>query len=133
MIIDMFRAMQAGKELANAKTWKRAQLWTSNLAILLGAAVSIAAALGHPVPLTPEQITTLVSGAAVLVGLFNSWATVATTEKLGVPPRADPDDARTADPGGYAGAAGSSDAGLWFEKLDDRRFDDVPILTDREK
>jgi hypothetical protein len=46
MIIDMFRAMQAGKELANAKTWKRAQLWTSNLAILLGAAGRAARDLG---------------------------------------------------------------------------------------
>ena len=42
MLIDLFRALQAGKELANAATWKKSQLWTSNLTILLGCAVSIA-------------------------------------------------------------------------------------------
>jgi hypothetical protein len=133
MLIDLLRALQAGKELANAKTWKKAQVWTSNLTILLGAAVSIAAAYGYAIPLGPDQITTLVSAAAVLLGLFNSYTTVATTERLGVPPRPDPVDPGTADPGGYASATGSSDAGLWFNRLDDRGFDDVPILKDEEK
>lgn len=127
MIIDLFRAMQAGEALANAKTWKQAQLWTSNLTILLSAAVSIAAAFGHPVPLTPEQITTVVSALAVLVGVFQSYVTVATTEKLGVRPAAEPDDPGIPDTSRRATVPGA-----WLRELDDRFIDDVPILKDKE-
>lgn len=125
MLIDAFRALQAGKELANAKTWKQVQLLTANLTILLGAAVSIAGAMGHPIPLTGEQITTLVSALAVLVGLFNSYTTVATTERIGVQPAADSVDAGTADT-----ARHTSVPGQWIQDLDDRYLDDLPVLKD---
>lgn len=118
MLIDLFRALQAGKELTNAATWKKTQLWTSNLTVLLGCAVSLAAALGHPLPIGPEQITALVSGLAVLVGLFNSYATVATTTRLGLPPGAGADDPGTADGGGHA--ALPRRPGEWLRELDDR-------------
>ena len=95
----------------------------ANLTILLGCGVSIAAALGHPIPLTPDQITALVSGIAVLVGLFNSYVTVATTTRLGVPPRADSDDAGTADRGGYADVHGGPED--FFRALDDRAAAEV--------
>ena len=123
MIIDVFRAFQAGKELARAETWKRAQVWTINLTILLGSGVSIAAALGHPVPLTPDQITTVVSAVAVLVGLFNSYVTVATTTRLGVPPRPDGDDPGTDERSPGAAVPGGPED--FFRTLDDRLQDDV--------
>ena len=118
MLIDLFRALQAGKELANAATWKKSQLWTSNLTILLGCAVSIAAAAGHPLPLTGDQITTLVSGLAVLVGLFNSYVTVASTAKLGLPPGPGADDTGTADGGRHTEVPRRP--GEWLRELDDR-------------
>ena len=123
MLIDAFRALQAGKELARAESWKRAQVWTSNLTILLSAGVGIAAAMGHPIPLTPEQITTVVSAVAVLVGLFNSYVTVATTTRLGVPSRADGEL-----PGPTERSAGTElhgGAEDFFRALDDRIQDDV--------
>lgn len=125
MLIDAFRALQAGKELANAKTWKQVQLWTSHLTVLLGAAVSIAGAMGYPIPLTGEQITTLVSAIAVLVGLFNSFTTVATTERMGVQPAADSNNAGAADAARHASVPGQ-----WLRDLDDRYIDDVPVLKD---
>jgi len=125
MIIDLFRAMQAGEALANAKTWKHAQLWTSNLTILLGAAVSIAGAMGYPIPLTGEQITTLVSAIAVVVGVFNSYTTVATTERMGVQPASDSNNAGAADAARHASVPGQ-----WLRDLDDRYIDDVPVLKD---
>lgn len=142
MIIDLVRALQAGKELSNAKAWKRTQFWTSNMVILLGAGVSIAAAMGYPIPITPDQITTIVSAAAVLIGVFNSYTTVATTAKLGVQSSTNTIDAGTANSSGYSGNEGSGiqnlddrtsdkvpvlenseEAGLWFKELDDRGFD----------
>lgn len=126
MIVDLFRALQAGKELANAETWKKAQLWTANLTILLGAAVSIAASLGYPTPLTPDQITTLVSAVAVLVGVFNSYVTVASTTRLGVQPGAGPDDTGTPDRGGHAEIPRGPEQ--WLRELDDRAARELPDL-----
>lgn len=126
MLIDTFRALQAGKELANAKTWKQVQLWTANLTILLGAAVSIAGAMGYQIPLTGEQITTVVSAIAVVVGLFNSYTTVATTERIGMQPAADSNDAGTADTARHASVPGQ-----WIQDLDDRYLDDLQVLKDR--
>ena len=127
MMIDMFRALQAGKEMANAETWKRAQVWTSNLTILLGAGVSIASAMGYPIPLTPDQITTLVSAVAVLVGLFNAYTTVATTSRIGLPARSDADPAAVPDGSGQRTVrSGYSE---WIRELDDR---DLPALHDVE-
>lgn len=128
MIIDLFRALQAGKELANAETWKKAQLWTANLTILLGAAVSIASALGYPIPLSGEQITTLVSALAVLVGVFNSYTTVATTRRIGLPAGSEADPAGVPD--GSTKRPVHNDYGQWIRELDDR---DIPALHDVEE
>jgi hypothetical protein len=144
MIIDLFRALQAGKELSNAETWKRVQLWSSNLTILLGAGVSIAAALGHPIPITPEQINTLISAIIVVVGVFNSYAIVATTKRIGVSTPTDPVNSGIVNTSGYSSTEGSGvsnldngnsnnvplleksgEAGLWFKELDDRGFDNT--------
>lgn len=130
MIIDLFRALQAGKELANAETWKKAQLWTASLTALLGAAVSIASALGYPIPLSGEQITTLVSAVAVLVGVFNSYVTVASTTRLGVPARDGPDDPGTTDRGRYP--APSRSPAAWLSELDDRAPAGMSDLDDRQ-
>ena len=79
--------------------------------------------MGHPIPLTPEQITTVVSAVAVLVGLFNSYVTVATTTRLGVPPRTDGDDPGDDERGPDAAVSrGTED---FFFTLDDRGSPDV--------
>lgn len=127
MIIDLFRALRAGQELTHAETWKRAQLWTAHLTILLGAGVSIAAALGHPIPLDSGQIDTLVSAVAVLVGLFNAYVTVASTPRLGVPPGAGPGDPGPADRGGQPEVPRRPEE--WLRGLDDRAARELPDLA----
>lgn len=97
---DFLKALRAGQELAHAETWKRAQVWTGSLTALLGALAAIARAYDYPVPLDEAQIAALVAGLAVLVGLFQSWATVATTRRVGLPPGADAVGAGSADAGG---------------------------------
>ena len=128
MIIDLFRALQAGKELTSATTWKTAQLWMANLTILLSAGGGIAAALGYPIPLSGDQITTLVSAVAVLVGLFNSYTTVATTTRLGVSPGAGPGDPEPADRGGHPEVPRRPEE--WLRGLDDRAARELPDLAE---
>lgn len=129
MIIDAFRALEAGKELANAATWKNVQLWTNNVTVLLGAAVSLAAAFGYPIPLTGEQIATLVSGLSVLVGVFNAYATVATTTRLGLSPRSGGDDPGIPD-GSGRGQVQRGPA-EWLLDLDDRAAGGMRDMSDR--
>jgi hypothetical protein len=87
IVTDFFQALSAGKELANATTWKKAQVVVSKLSVFAGAAISISGAFGYAIPLTPEQIGILAGAVGVLVGLFNGTATVVSTARIGVPIR----------------------------------------------
>lgn len=124
-MIDLLRALQAGKELSNAETWKKTQLWTNSLVVLLTSAISVAASQGYAIPLTGEQISTLVAALAVVVGLFNSYTTVATTSRIGLQPKGGGNSPGVSDGTGY-GEVSNRD-GQWFRDLDDR---DVPELHD---
>ena len=125
---DFLQALRAGQELAHPETWKRASVWTGSLTALLGAATAIARAYGYSIPLGDAEIATLVSAAAVVVGLFQSWSTMATTRRIGLPPGPDAVGAGAADPAGPRVVArpaalprGPADAG-----------GDLPVLTDRD-
>lgn len=87
IVTDFFQALQAGKELANATTWKNAQLVTSKLTVILSAGIGIAALLGYPLPITYEQGVALVSAVGVIAGLLNGSATLVSTTRIGLPPR----------------------------------------------
>lgn len=100
LIKDFFDAFTAGKELSNATAWKNAQLVTAKLTVLLGAALAIAAAFGHTVPLTSEQVVTIAGAVAAVVGLFNGTATVVSTKRIGLPPK---NDCELPDPADGAG------------------------------
>ena len=123
MLTELFGALQAGKSLANVATWKRVQLWTNNLVAFFVAVIALAASFGYRIPLDEEQIKTIVSGFAVLLGLYNSYTTVATTEKIGLPSVPDSGDA-----GVPHGSRQESVPGEWTRCLDDDCDDEVSIL-----
>ena len=114
LIKDFFQAFSAGKELANAATWKNTQLVGSKLAILLGALLAIANAFGYFPQVTTQDALTLAGGIAVLVGMLNGTATVVSTTKIGV---------RGLPPGG-------TDAGRG-EPVAEPTSADVPIPVER--
>lgn len=102
MIGDIFRVLRAGVELTNAETWKRRQVAVNALSATLAALVALASSFGYPLPLDKDGIDAIAAGVVAVVGLFNGWATVATTSRIGLPPRGNPgapgDPARP-DPG----------------------------------
>ncbi len=106
MISEFFRVLRAGVELSNAETWKRRQVLVNALAALLGALVALAAAFGHPLAIDQEGVNALASAVAAVVGLFNGWATVATTTRIGLPARTDDVPPGRDDGSGDAGNAG---------------------------
>lgn len=88
LINDIFSVFRAGKELANAETWKKRQVLVNALVALLTAGVAIAAAFGYPLNLDSQDVQTIAAAIAALVGVFNGAATVATTTRIGLPPKA---------------------------------------------
>lgn len=79
------RALKAGEELANAATWKNRQALVTTITALLMAAAEIARACGVAVPFTDGQITAMTGAVIVLV--FNVWATYATSKRVGSRPQ----------------------------------------------
>lgn len=106
IVSDFFAAFQAGKELSNATTWKKAQVVVAKLSVLLGAVVAILGAFGYVVPLTPEQIGVLAGAVGIIVGLFNGTATVVSTPRVGLSPRGG-----SVTPSGGDGVRGDSPGG----------------------
>lgn len=83
-------AFKQGKELANAATWKNAQLATGALASLLGAAVVIAQGFGINVYVNDAMLQGAAAGVVALYGLFNAVATAVSSAKVGLPPKSEP-------------------------------------------
>lgn len=96
LVTSIWRALRSGYKLANSEAWKNRQIVVNSLTGLLGGAVAIAKALGHDLPVSDSDVAALAGAAAVLVGLFNGWATAATTGAVGLP------TPRDRDPGGGA-------------------------------
>ena len=99
MIGDLFRVLRAGVELSNAETWKRRQVAINALSALLAALVALAAGFGHPLPIDRDGMDAVAAGVVAVVGMFNSWATVATTTRIGLPARGDTGPPADTDPG----------------------------------
>lgn len=83
--VAFITAFKQGKELANAATWKNAQLATGALASLLGAAVVIAQGFGIDVHVSDAALQAAAAGVVALYGLFNAVATAVSSAKVGLP------------------------------------------------
>lgn len=88
----MFRAIQAGlvvlqkgQMLRDPATWKSRTVVLNTIAAIMTAGVAGAKALGYDIPLTDEDLNQLALGVVVVLGMFNSWSTAATTDKIGIP------------------------------------------------
>ncbi|KON79411.1 hypothetical protein PA01_12790 [Azoarcus sp. PA01] len=80
-----FAALRHGASLADPAVWKRRQNLINALVGLLGAALVL-----YPMDISNDDIAAIVGGIAAVVGLFNAWATTATSTKVGLPPRHPP-------------------------------------------
>jgi hypothetical protein len=77
------RALRAGESLKNPATWKTFNLIFTNIAIIVGVTFNFAG-----IEATDAQQNMIANGLATLgVILFNTYFTVATTDKLGVKPK----------------------------------------------
>lgn len=87
MITELIKALQAGQELKNAATWKNTQSITGAITAILGFVSLVLPYVGVKVEISSDQIIAIAGGVAAVVGVFNSYTTIATSAKVGLPPR----------------------------------------------
>ena len=84
MFYNVFRQGQA---VADAANLKNKQLLANALAVLLTTAVGAGKLYGYDFHLSPDDLNSIAGVGAVVFGLFNAGATVASSNKIGLPPR----------------------------------------------
>lgn len=84
IVTNFWEAFQAGKEIANAKAWKDAQLITNKVAVIGTVLLGIARVLGYDFGFTDAQMLSVATVVGGLVGVFNGTATAVSSAKVGV-------------------------------------------------
>lgn len=83
-ITALLDVLDKGKSVANVEAWKSGQVTVNILVGLLGSLVGVIRAFGIDVPVTDDQLFTIASAILGLLGVYNSFVTVATTDKIGL-------------------------------------------------
>jgi hypothetical protein len=85
MLTEFIEVLRKGNILKNPETWKNRQLVVNSIGVIVGFVVAVANAFGLPLMLDPESIAAIGGAVWAIVSLFNNWATIATTTKIGLP------------------------------------------------
>jgi len=85
LVGNIFTALKAGYALRDSEVWKNRQTAINAIAAVLSAAMAIAQGLGYGFAVSNETMLAVAGGIWAIVGVFNSWATVATSAKVGLP------------------------------------------------
>lgn len=96
LIKDIYNAFQQGKSLANSAIWKNRAIAANALAMFATAALGIASVFGYKIDLDQESIQAIAGGIAAVVCMFNTGVHVVTSDKVGLPPKAESQPAETA-------------------------------------
>jgi len=84
LVTNIFTALKAGYALRDSEVWKNRQTAINAIAAVLSAAMAIAQGLGYGFAVSNEVLLAVSGGIWAVVGMFNSWATVATSAKVGL-------------------------------------------------
>tara|TARA_R110000868_G_scaffold41060_1_gene140748 strand:+ start:279 stop:587 length:309 start_codon:yes stop_codon:yes gene_type:complete len=84
LVSNIFTALKAGYALRDSEVWKNRQAAINAIAAVLSAAMAIAQGLGYGFAVSNETMLAVAGGIWAIVGVFNSWATVATSAKVGL-------------------------------------------------
>lgn len=87
MIRELINALKAGEELKNSETLKNVQATTAALVTIAGAGFMVLGWVGVDLNVTTEQLTAIAGGVATIIGMFNSYSTIATSKRVGVSTR----------------------------------------------
>lgn len=85
MLMEFIEVLKKGSVLKNPETWKNRQLVVNAIGVLVGFAITASNFFGYKLELDAESIAAIGGAVWAIVSLFNSWATVASTDKIGLP------------------------------------------------
>lgn len=88
---SFYAVFTSGQAVVEAVRLKKLQISGGLIAGLLGALIALAKGFGYEIPLTDDQLLQIGGGAAALFGLLNAGATVASTDKFGLPAQSQSD------------------------------------------
>ena len=88
LLTQIWQAMKAGEELENSASWKNKQATSSSIVAVIGLGITVLGYTGHKIEASNEDLMAIAGGIAVILGLCNSVATIATSKKVGLPSRA---------------------------------------------
>lgn len=74
-----------GQKLSNAAVWKNRQTLVNLLVGLFAAGLGAAQAFGFDLGARDADLVEVASGIGAIVGLFNAYATTATSSTVGLP------------------------------------------------
>ena len=92
MLGELIGALKAGQELKNVEVWKNTQAATGALVAIGGFAVVILGWVGVKIEITTDQLSAIAGGIATLVGVFNTYTTLASSKRVGLPSGGGGDD-----------------------------------------
>ena len=84
VVVDLFKAIKAGKQLRDSKTWSYTQALSSVFVAIVAFGVGAARLLGMEIPITDEQIIVFSGGLAGVAWTINAVISVATNKDAGV-------------------------------------------------
>lgn len=87
-IAFLVRALYQGVQLSRVETWKKAGVATAAMTAFLSALVGFAVSFGWIGEVDVKTIAEVSSALVTLVGAVLAYFQVATTEKIGIKPRA---------------------------------------------
>ncbi len=79
----LWRALQAGEQLANSVTWKNRQIAANAVLAILGLVAVFMPSLGA----SHEDLESIAAGIAVVGGMLNTYLTASTSRTVGLPPK----------------------------------------------
>jgi len=82
--MNLINVLRVGYELKNSATWKDRQKTISLVVVLLGVLVPFLPKLGVNIVLSQDDIFILASAVSVILGIVNTFLTVATSSKIGI-------------------------------------------------
>lgn len=86
-MISIFEALRKGKTLKNVEGWKNVQATTLTVGIVLSAICSFLSFLGVDLNMSAEMKQALAEWIAGGLFVLNLYLTIATTKKIGIPPK----------------------------------------------
>lgn len=101
LVTDVLNLWRQGKAVADPAKWKYVGVAAGSIASLITSALAIASALGYHFTIDAAIIDALAGGIAAVLCLVATGLHVTTSDKIGLPPKRDPEPPKAGGDDGW--------------------------------